>query len=68
MRTRKRDVIPILRGSGLVVDNRTDLNAAANDSAITADGRRRGNTTTSIANIRNQSSTQLGERPAQKLN
>jgi hypothetical protein len=65
---RTRVSTAIRRGSGLVVDERTDLSRGANHDVITTDDRRRGETITRIVNVYNQKDMQSGERPARKLN
>jgi hypothetical protein len=68
IRERKRVWTAIRRGSGLVVDERTDLSRGANDDVIATDVRRRGEKITRIVNVYDQRDGQSGERPAQKLN
>jgi len=68
IRKRKRVWTAIQRGSGLVVDEWTDLSRGANDDVIGTEGRRRGETITRIVNIYHQTDTQSGERPGRKLN
>ena len=58
----------IQKGSGLVVDEWTDLSRGANDDVIVTDIRRRGEKITRIVNIYDQRDTQSGERQARKLN
>jgi hypothetical protein len=67
IRERKRVWTAIRRGSGLVVDERTDLSRGANDDVIATDVRRRGEKITRIVNVYDQRDGQSGERPAQKL-
>ena len=67
-RKRKRVWTAIRRGSGLVVDERTDLSIGANADVIATDIRRRGERITRIVNIYDQKTTNSGERPARKLN
>jgi hypothetical protein len=57
----------IRRGSGLVVDEQTDLSRGANEDVIATDIRRRGERITRIVNIYDQKNMHSGERPAQKL-
>jgi len=61
-RKRKRVWTAIQMGSGMVVDDRTDLSRGANDDVITTDVRRRGEKTTRIINVYNQKDVQSGER------
>jgi len=68
VRKRKRVWTAIRRGSGLVVDERTDLSRGANEDVIATDVRRRGERITRIVNVYDQKNTHSGERPAQKLN
>jgi hypothetical protein len=68
IRKRKRVWTAIRRGSGLVVDERTDLSRGANEDVIATDVRRRGERITRIVNIYDQKNTHSGERPARKLN
>jgi len=70
IRNRKRVWTAIQKGSGLVVDERTDLTRGANGDVIATDVRRRGEKITRIVNVYNETDTQLGERerPARKLN
>jgi len=70
IRTRKRVWIVIWKGSGLVVDERTDLSRGANEDVIATDVRRRGEKITRIVNVYDQNDAQSGEieRPARKLN
>ena len=58
----------IRRVSGLVVEERTDLRRGGNDDVIATDDRRRVLTITRIVFLYDQTDTQSGERPAQKLN
>jgi len=62
MRKRKRVWTGIRRGSGLVVDERTDSSRGANDDDIVTDIRSRGETITWIVNVYDQKDTQSGER------
>jgi len=70
MRKEKRVCAAIRKGSGLVVDERTDLSRGANDDVIATDVRRRGEKNTTIINIYDQKDARSGEResPARKLN
>jgi len=68
MRKRKRVWTAIRKGSGLVVDERTDFSRGANDNVIVTDVRRRGEKITRIVNVYEQTDTQSGERQAQKVN
>ena len=70
IRKRKRVWMAIPKGSGLVVDEWTDLSRGANDDGIATDVQRRGEKITRIVNIYDQKDVQLGERerPAQMLN
>jgi len=68
IRKRKRVWTAIRRGSGLVVDERTDLTRGANEDVIATDVRRRGERITRIVNVYDQKNTHSGERPARKLN
>jgi hypothetical protein len=67
---RKRLLIATRMGSGLVVDEGTELSRGANDNVIATDIRRRGEKITRIVNIYNQNDGELGERDrlARKLN
>ena len=56
------------KGSGLVVDERTDLSRGANEDVISTDVRRRGENITRIVNVSDQRDGQSGERPAQMWN
>jgi hypothetical protein len=47
----------IQRGSGLVVDERTDLSTGANEDVIATDVRRRGERITRIVNVYDQKNT-----------
>jgi len=67
IRKRKRVWTAIRRGSGLVVDERTDLSRGANEDGIANDVRRRGERVTRIVNVYDQKNTHSGERPARKL-
>jgi len=58
----------IRRGSGLVVDERTDLSRGANDDVFPTVVRRRRETITRIVNDHDQKDTQSVERLARKLN
>jgi len=51
----------IRKGSGLVVDEWTDLSRGANDVVIATDVRRRGQKITRIVNIYDQKEARLGE-------
>jgi hypothetical protein len=55
------------KGSGLVVDERTDQSRGANDDVIATDLRRRGEKITRIVKIYNQKDVRLEERPARKV-
>jgi len=68
IKKRKRVWTAILKGSGLVVDEQTELSIGDNDDVIATDVKRRGENITRIINIYNQKDTQSGERPVQKLN
>ena len=68
IRKRKRVWTAIPRGSGLVVDERTDLSRGANEDVIANDVRMRGERITRIVNVYDQKNTHSGERPARKLN
>jgi len=68
IRKRKRVWTAIRKGSGLVVDEHTDLNRVANNDVIVTDVRRRGQKITRIVNVYDQKDTQSGERPARELN
>jgi len=67
---RKRNSIwmAMRKGSGLVVDERTDLSRGANEDVISTDVRRRGENITRIVNVSDQRDGQSGERPAQMWN
>jgi endonuclease/exonuclease/phosphatase family metal-dependent hydrolase len=67
-RKRNRVWMAVRRGSGLVVDERTDLSRGANDDVIATDIRRRGETIMRIVNGYNQKDTPSGERPSRKFN
>jgi hypothetical protein len=56
------------RGSGLVIDERTDLSRGANDDVIATDVRRRVERIMRIGNVDDQKNTQSGEIPARMLN
>jgi endonuclease/exonuclease/phosphatase family metal-dependent hydrolase len=66
-RKRKRVWMAVRKGSGLAVDERTDLSKGGNDDVIVTDVRRRGEKVTRIVNIYDQKDTQSRERPARKL-
>ena len=70
MRKRNRLWTTIQEGSGLVVDERTDVRRGANDDVNAADVRRRGEKIRRIVNVYDQKDAQSGERerPARKLN
>jgi len=68
IRKRKRVWTAIRRGSGLVVDEQTDLSRGANEDVIATDVRKRRERITRIVNIYDQQNTHSGQRPAQKLN
>jgi len=67
IRTRKRVWMAIRKGSGLVVDEWTDLRRGANDIVIGTEVTRRGEKITRIVNIYDQKDAWSGERPEQKL-
>jgi hypothetical protein len=67
IRKRKRVWTAIRRGSGLVVDERTDLSRGVNEDVIVTDLRRRGERITRTVNVYDQKNTHSGERPARKL-
>jgi len=67
IRKRKRVWTAIQKGSGLVVDERTDLNRGANDDVIATDVRRRGEKIRRIVNIYDQKDARSGETPGRKL-
>jgi len=67
IRKRKRVWMAIRKGSGLVVDEQTDLSRGANDDVIATDVRRRGEKIMRIVNIYDQKDAWSGERPARKL-
>jgi hypothetical protein len=67
IRKRKRVWTAIRRGSGLLVDEWTDLSTGANEDVIATDVRRRGERITRIVNVYDQKNTRSGERPARKL-
>jgi hypothetical protein len=58
----------IQKGSGLVVDERTDLSRGAHDDVIVTDGRKGGEMITKFVNIYAQWHTQSGARQAQNVN
>jgi hypothetical protein len=62
IRKRRRVWTAILKGSGLVVEERTDLSRGANNDVIATDIRRRGEKVTRIVNIYDQKDSQSGER------
>jgi hypothetical protein len=62
IRERKRVWTAIRKGSGLVVDETTDLRRAANDDVITTDVGRRGEKITTIVNIYHHKDARTGER------
>jgi hypothetical protein len=64
IRNRKRVWTAIGKGSGLVVDERTDSSRGANDNIIVTDIRRRGQRITRIVQNDDQRDTQSGERRA----
>jgi hypothetical protein len=70
IRKRKRVWTGIRKGSGLVVDERTDLSRGTNDDVVATDVKRRGEKITRIVNIYHQNDARSGERerPARKLN
>jgi hypothetical protein len=68
IRKRKRVWTAIRKGSGLVVDERTDLSRGAHDDVMVTDVRRRGEKITRIVNVYDQRDTQSGKRQAQKVN
>ena len=59
---------PILKQSGLVVDEHTDLSRGANEDVIATDVRTAGENITRKGNVYHQTDRQSGERPAQKVN
>jgi hypothetical protein len=61
IRKRKRVWTAIPRGSGLVVDERTDLGTGANEDVIATDVRRRGERITRIVNVYDQKKTYSGQ-------
>jgi len=67
MRKRKRVVMATRRGSGLVVDEPTDISRGANDDVFVTAVRNRGETITRIVNIYDEKDTHSGERLAWKL-
>jgi hypothetical protein len=52
----------IRRGSGMVVDERTDLGRGANEDVIATNDRRRGERITRIVHVYDQKNTHSGER------
>jgi len=64
IRKRKRVWTAIRRGSGLVVDERTDSSRGVNEEVIATDVRRRGERITSSVNVYDQKNMHSGERPA----
>jgi len=70
MRKRKRVRSAIQKGSGLVVDEGTDLSRGANEDVIATNVKRRGEKITRIVYVYDQEHPQSGkrERPAGKLN
>ena len=54
----------IWKGSGLMVDERTDLCRGANSDVIVTDIRRRGEKIMGIVNVYDEKDTQSGERHA----
>jgi hypothetical protein len=67
IRERTRVWTAVRKGSGLAVDERTDLSKGGNDDVIVTDVRRKGEKITRIVNIYDQNDTQSRERPARKL-
>jgi hypothetical protein len=67
IRKRKSVWTAIWRGSGLVVDVRTDLTRGAKEDVIATDVRRRGERITRNVNVYDQKNTHSGERPPRKL-
>jgi len=66
---RKRKIVrtAIWRGSGLVVDERTNLSSGANEDVFATDVRRIGERITTIVNVYEQKDTHSGERLARKF-
>ena len=62
IRKRKRVRTVIRKGSGLVVDERTDLSRGANDDVIATDVRKRGEKIMRIVNIYDTRDVRSGER------
>jgi len=62
IRNRKRVWRVIQQGSGLVVDEQTDLSRGANDNVIAPDVRRRGAKIMRIVDVYDQKNAQSGER------
>lgn len=60
-RKRKRFMTAIWKGSGLVIEEWTDLTTGANDDVIVTDYRRREEKITRIVSIYDQRDTQSGE-------
>ena len=60
IRKRKRVWMVLHKGSGLVVEERTDLSKGANDDVIVTDGRRRGEKITTINNTYDQRDVRSG--------
>jgi hypothetical protein len=61
IRKRKRVWTAIGKGSGLVVDERTDLSRGATDDVIATDIRRRGEKITRIINVYDEKDAWSGE-------
>jgi len=68
IRKTKRVWTAIQRGSGLVVDERTDSSRGANNYVIVPDVRKRGEKITRIVNVYDPRDTQSGESQAQEVN
>jgi len=67
IRNRQRVRMAVRNGSGLAVDERTDLKKSGYHDVIVTDVRTRGEKVTRNVNIYNPKDTQSRERPAQKL-
>jgi hypothetical protein len=67
VRKRKRVCTAIRKGSGLVVDEQTDLSRGANNQVIATDVRRRAEKMTRIVTMNYQKDARSRERPARKL-
>jgi len=57
----------VRKGSGLAMDERTDLSRGANDDVMVTDVTRRGDKIARIINVYDQRDVQTGERRARKL-